>query len=443
MAIRVSMVSLGCSKNQVDAECMLFTLKKSGMTLVHEDKEKDVVIVNTCGFIQSAKEEAIENIIELGKLKSEGRIKGIVVTGCLAQRYQQEIADTMPEVNVVVGIGSNKDIAKAVRKAYEGKNDTYMAKKEELDIDGDRVLTTLPYYAYVKIAEGCDNFCTYCAIPLIRGRFRSRTMEAIEKEVIWLSKQGVKEIVLVAQDTTRYGEDLYGKLSLAPLLEKLARINGIEWIRVLYCYPDKITDELIEVMAREDKVVKYIDMPIQHCNDTILSRMNRRGDKAMITEVIQKLRDRIKNISIRTTLITGFPGETQEQFEELAEFVKETKFNHLGCFSYSAEEDTKAALMDGQIEDEVKNIRAESIMNEQYRIVQDYNNAMLNKNVTVIVEGYDKYGECYFGRSCYDAPDIDGKVFFTSKTPHTMGDFVTVLITDTLEYDLVGEISTL
>lgn len=440
MPIRVAMVSLGCSKNQIDAENMLATLKDSGITLVHEDKEKDVVIVNTCGFITSAKEEAIENIIELGTLKKEGRIKGIVVTGCLAQRYKQEISDMMPEVDAVIGIGSNKDIAKAVRKAYEGKKMTSFGAKEDLDINGKRILTTLPYYAYVKIAEGCDNCCSYCAIPLIRGRFRSRTMENIVEEVKWLAKEGVKEIILVAQDTTRYGQDLYGELALAKLLPLLCDINGIEWIRLLYCYPDKITDELLKVMATQPKIVKYIDMPIQHCNDKILFDMNRKSTKKELTQIIDKMRSTVKDIVIRTTLITGFPNESESEFEELAQFVKDTKFDRLGCFAYSAEEDTVAAEMDGQIDEDVKIKRAENIMNEQYRIVEDNNKKKLNTTITVLIEGYDKYGECYFGRSAFDAPDIDGKIFFTSTQKHTMGDFVTVLITDVIEYDLLGEL---
>lgn len=438
MAIKVSMISLGCSKNQVDAEMLLADLSKNGFELKGDVSNCDSVIINTCGFIQSAKEEAIENILEMIELKKEGTIKTIVITGCLAERYKDEIAKEFPEVDAVLGIGSNSEICQAIKNALDNKKTFSFNPKENLSLNGDRILTTLPHYAYLKVAEGCDNRCSYCAIPDIRGRFRSRKKEDIIKEAEWLASQGVKEVIVVAQDTTRYGQDLYGSYQLASLLKELCKIDGIEWIRTLYCYPDKITDELLSVMASEPKLVKYFDIPIQHCNGEVLKSMNRGMDKETLVNLFKNIREKVDGITLRTTLITGYPGETVEQFEELCEFVDEIKFDRLGCFSYSAEEGTKAALMDNQIDDEVKEHRAETIMNQQSIIMERLNQQKVNTVIKVIVEGFDKYGECYFGRSQADAPDIDGKIFFTSEKSHVLGDFVNIFIDDVLDYDLIG-----
>ena len=439
MAIKVSMISLGCSKNQVDAEHLLAALAQNGFTLCGDVSESDVVIINTCGFIQSAKEEAIENILEMAALKKEGTIKGIVVTGCLAERYRDEIVKEMDEVDVVLGIGSNDKICEAVEKAAAGSRMTAYGEKESLCLSGERVLTTLPFYAYLKIAEGCDNCCTYCAIPQIRGRFRSRPMEELVKEAEWLASQGVKELVVVAQDTTRYGEDLYSEYKLAELLKKLCRIDGLRWIRTLYCYPDKITEELIDVIAAEEKLVKYLDIPIQHCEEAVLRSMNRPMDRASLTALMKKLRSRIPGLTLRTTVMVGFPGETEEQFAALSEFIEEIRFDRLGCFAFSAEEGTVAADMDGQIDEDVKKRREEVIMTQQSIIMEQLNREKIGERLLCVVEGFDRYGDCYFGRTEADAPDVDGKVFFTSEDSLKMGDFVKVRVNEVMDYDLVGE----
>ena len=439
MAIKVSMISLGCSKNQVDAEHLLAALAQNGFTLCGDVSESDVVIINTCGFIQSAKEEAIENILEMAALKKEGTIKGIVVTGCLAERYRDEIVKEMDEVDVVLGIGSNDKICEAVEKAAAGSRMTAYGEKESLCLSGERVLTTLPFYAYLKIAEGCDNCCTYCAIPQIRGRFRSRPMEELVKEAEWLASQGVKELVVVAQDTTRYGEDLYSEYKLAELLKKLCRIDGLRWIRTLYCYPDKITEELIDVIAAEEKLVKYLDIPIQHCEEAVLRSMNRPMDRASLTALMKKLRSRIPGLTLRTTVMVGFPGETEEQFAALSEFIEEIRFDRLGCFAFSAEEGTVAADMDGQLDEDVKKRREEVIMTQQSIIMEQLNREKIGERLLCVVEGFDRYGECYFGRTEADAPDVDGKVFFTSEDSLKMGDFVKVRVNEVMDYDLVGE----
>lgn len=439
MAIRVGMASLGCPKNQIDAELLLAKLQSAGYQLVGDTGNCDVVVVNTCGFIQSAKEEAIENIIEFINLKNEGRIQAIIVTGCLAERYREEILQEMPEIDAVVGIGSNENIVEIVDRALKKEQVTSFGAKEDLKICGDRVLTTLPYYAYIKVAEGCDNCCSYCAIPLIRGSFRSRPMEEIIEEAKWLAEQGVRELIVVAQDTSRYGEDLYGEYSLAKLLRELCNIEGLYWIRTLYCYPDKITDELLDTMASEPKLVKYLDIPLQHCNTEVLKAMNRPMDYPATVALIRKIRARIPGITLRTTLIAGFPGETSEQFAELAEFVKEMKFERLGCFAYSEEEGTPAAEMPNQVPEKVRQRRAEIIMEQQMTIMERDNRKKLGKDIEVVLEGVDQHAECFFGRSAADAPDIDGKVFFTSEQKnHIMGDFITVHVDEVCEYDLVG-----
>lgn len=440
MAIKVGMVSLGCPKNQVDAEILMGLLRQDGFELTPDAGLADVVVVNTCGFIESAKQESIENILEFCQLKKEGRIKCVVATGCLAERYREELVKEIPELDVVLGIGSNEQIAAAVRTALDGKKSVlFDAKKEDLPLNGGRVLSTLPFYAYLKIAEGCDNRCSYCAIPMIRGRFRSREMADILEEARWLSENGVTEVVVVAQDTTRYGEDLPGGETLAALLTELCKIDGFRWIRVLYCYPERITDELLEVFAREEKLVKYLDIPLQHANGRVLRAMNRHGDRQELTALMKKIRDKVPGIVLRTTLIAGFPGETPEEFEELCEFVNDIRFERLGCFAYSQEEGTPAGRMKDQIEEEEKIRRAELIMEQQMFIMNDYNEAQVGNVLTAVVEGYDRYAQAFFGRTAMDAPDIDGKIFFTSPKPLSIGQYVGVQVDEVLDYDLMGE----
>ena len=438
---KIGMVSLGCPKNQVDAEIMLYRLKEAGYEITGNEGEADLVIVNTCGFIEDAKREAIDNILELGQLKEDGSLKGLIVTGCLAERYANEVIDEMPEIDALLGIGCNADIVSVVERVLSGeKGIALFAEKKKLDMDSDRILATPRYTAYLRVADGCDNCCTYCTIPSIRGHFRSRTMESVLDEANRLAKRGVRELVVIAQDTTRYGEDIYGKLMLAELLNKLCEIDGIEWIRILYAYPERITDELLDTMASQPKIMKYIDIPIQHCNGEILRNMNRRGDRRSLTELIAKIRAKMPDVAIRTTLITGFPGETEEQFTELCEFVNEIGFDRLGCFAYSAEEGTPAAEMDNQCEKSVKERRAEVIMNDQLRIISEKNQEKIGKTLDILVEGYDNYIRCCFGRSYADAPEIDAKIFFAPSSPRpSEGDIVKVEIFDTIEYDLLGQ----
>ena len=441
MSTRVGMVSLGCPKNQVDAEHILFDLRKEGYEIVGDAALADVVIVNTCGFIESAKQEAIDTILEFCTLKEEGRIKHVIATGCLAERYRDEMIKEMPELDAVIGIGSNAKLPEIIRELYRGEEHLCSyGSKTELPMEGGRIISTEPFYAYIKIAEGCSNCCSYCAIPSIRGKFRSRSMEDILEEAEWLAEHGVTELVVIAQDTTRYGEDIYGRPMLPELLKKLCGIEGFKWIRTLYSYPERITDEFIEVLATEDKLVKYIDMPIQHCNKDILRAMNRPGDEAFLLELIEKLRARIPDIVLRTTLIAGFPGETEAQFEELCEFVKNVGFERLGCFAYSPEEGTKAYSMPDQVDETTKNRRADIIMQEQMLVSDRYNQAQLGKTVEVVCEGFDRYAECYFGRSRADAPEIDGKIFFSSEKKLQVGQYVKVELFDTLDYDLLGSV---
>ncbi|CDA72907.1 ribosomal protein S12 methylthiotransferase RimO [Ruminococcus sp. CAG:579] len=442
MAIRVGMVSLGCPKNQVDAEKMMFSLRKYGFELIQDAALADVAIINTCGFIQSAKEEAIETMLEFIALKKEGRIKGVICTGCLAERYKQDILDEMPELDAVVSLGKDAEIAQIVKDIMSGENGEklYAGDKCSLPLEGGRIISTQPFYAYLKIAEGCSNGCTYCAIPAIRGKFRSRTIENILEEARWLADNGVTELVVVAQDTTRYGEDIYGESRLPELLTELCKIEGFHWIRTLYLYPERITDKLIDTIAEQDKLIKYFDIPIQHCNADILKRMNRCGSRETLTELIGKIRARIPNVIIRTTLITGFPGETQEQFEELAEFANDMRFERLGCFAYSAEEGTPAAKFEGQLTDEEKERRSDVIMEQQMFINDVQNQEMIGKVVEVVTEGFDRYAECCFGRSAADAPEIDGKIFFSSERKLTVGEYVKVKIDDTLDCDLLGTV---
>lgn len=440
MAIKIGMVSLGCSKNLVDSERMLKKLRAHGYDLVTEFGESDVAVVNTCGFIQAAKEEAIETILEIGRLKAEGTVKKLILTGCLTERYKEEAVKEFPEADAVIGIGDNKDIVDILDRVLHGEKIVHFSPKTDVELSGERIISTLPFFSYLKIAEGCSNCCTYCAIPMIRGKYRSTPMEDVLTEAKQLADAGVTELCVIAQDTTRYGEDLYGEARLPELLTRLCEIDGLKWIRVLYCYPERITDELIDVMAREEKIVKYIDIPIQHCNDEILKRMNRPSTKAELKMLIAKLREKMPDIVLRTTLITGFPGETEEQFEELAEFVQEMQFERLGCFAYSQEDGTKAAEFPEQLDDEIKSHRADIIMEQQMELSCAYNQKQLDTIKTAVVEGFDKWAECYFGRTEADAPDIDGKVFFSSETPLQIGDYVQIRIIDTLDYDLLGEV---
>lgn len=436
---KISMVSLGCPKNQVDAEMMLYSLKQAGFEIGVPEAEADAIIVNTCGFIEEAKSEAIENILEAAQYKHDGKCKAVIVTGCLAERYRDDVTEEIPEVDVCVGIGSNGDIARIVKNAIESKASNSYGKKEDLNLDGKRILGGMPFTAYLKIGDGCDNCCTYCAIPKIRGRMRSRTVESCVAEAKELAAGGVRELIVVAQDTTAYGTDLYGESRLCELLRELCKIDGIEWIRTLYTYPERISDELLSLIASEPKLVKYLDIPIQHVNGEILKRMNRRGDRETLTALIKKIRTAVGDITLRTTLITGFPGETEEQYEQLHNFVKEIKFDRLGCFTYSAEEGTIAAEYDGQIDEQTKQDRAEHIMETQLDIAAEKNRAKIGTVQRVLIEGWDDYIKCYYGRSAADAPEIDGKVFFMAKQQLVIGDFVDVRINDTIEYDLLGE----
>ncbi len=437
--IKVGVVSLGCPKNQCDAEMILAKVYKAGYKIVDEAGLADVVIINTCGFIQSAKEEAIEEIIEAINRKNDGINKKIIVTGCLAQRYQQQMDEEFPEIDAVLGLGRNEDIVATIERVLKDERVIDFGKVEDHKLDGDRLQATLPHYAYLRIADGCDNCCTYCAIPQIRGKFHSRTMENIIAEAEGLIQNGVKELILVAQDTTRYGEDLYGKIMLPELLEKLCQLD-VKWIRLLYCYPERVTDELIEVIAKQDKICKYMDLPIQHCNGEILKDMNRKGDRESLTALINKLREKIPGITLRTTFITGFPGETEEQFTELAEFAHEIKFERLGCFAYSAEDGTPAADFPNQVADAEKEHRAEIIMEQQDVRVGEYCSTLIGTETEVVVEGYDRYSETFFGRDASYAPEIDGMIYFTCSEKLALGDFVKVKITDNMDNNLLGEV---
>lgn len=440
MEYKVGMISLGCPKNQVDAEHMLALMDAEGWEIVDYVDGCDVVIVNTCGFIDDAKKEAIENILDMVELKKEGVIGKIIVTGCLAQRYKEEIVKEIPEVDAVVGIGANGDIIKTVEEVMDSVStiEKYPPRCD-LPLEGQRILTTPQYWAYLKIGEGCSNRCTYCTIPSIRGNMRSRSMENVIEEAKQLAELGVKELILIAQDTTSYGLDLYGELKLPELINELCKIDSIEWIRLLYCYPDRITDELVETMKNQDKVVNYIDLPLQHADDKILKAMNRRGDQALIRSVISKLRAEIPDVVIRTTFIVGFPGEGEDEFETLAEFVNEIEFDRLGVFTFSPQEGTPAFDMEGQVDEDVKTRRGEVIMQDQYSIMEEKNNEKIGKTYKVVVEEYDGYSDSYTGRTYMDAPEIDGLVKFTSQKDLDIGDFVDVEIFDVEDYDLIGE----
>ena len=437
--MKIGFVSLGCPKNQLDAEVMLHELVMAGYELTADETEADVVIINTCGFIESAKKEAIDNILDIAWLKENRELKGLIVTGCLAERYRNTILEEFPEVDAVLGVGSIHNIVEAVAKVLDGEKYTSFEDKNCVRLGGDRVLTTPEYAAYLKIAEGCDNRCTYCAIPSIRGKFRSRPMEDIIAEAKDLESLGVKELTLVAQDTTKYGQDLYGEYKLAELLHKISEETQIPWLRILYCYPDKITDELIAEMRDNDRVCKYIDLPMQHIADGVLKKMNRHGGSALIREVVAKLRREIPDVVIRTTFIVGFPGETDEDFTELCEFVNENRFEHVGVFTYSREEGTPAYKME-QIDEQIKLDRYDIIMRDQLGINEEYNEKKIGTVIRVLCEGFDPISEAYYGRSEADAPDIDGKIYFTGKKGILPGTFVDVEINEVIEYDLCGKV---
>ena len=437
MTIKVGMISLGCSKNQVDAERLLAVLAREGYEICSDMTECDAVIVNTCGFIEDAKKESIDTILECCAAKGEGRLKCVAVTGCLAERYRAELASEIPEVDVVLGLGGNRRIGEAIREAVKGNHFIEYGEKESLSMEGERILANEPWFAYVKVAEGCDNRCSYCAIPLIRGRFRSRPMENILEECRRLAESGVTELNLVAQDTTRYGEDLYGESRLPELIDAVCALEKVRWVRVLYCYPDRVTDRLIETIARQPKAVHYFDIPVQHASAHVLRDMNRRGDKQSTLELCRSIRERIPDVVLRTTLIAGFPTETEQDFAELCELVEEARFDRLGCFAYSQEEDTPAGAM-AQLPEELRRRRAEIVMELQMSAAFDFADRCVGRTLEVLVEGYED-GQ-YFGRSYMDAPDIDTKVYFTSEEELTPGSYVPVLITDACEYDLIGTV---
>ena len=439
--MNILFISLGCDKNLVDSEVMLGLLDKKGYQIVDSEEDADIIVVNTCCFIHDAKEESIQTILEMAEYKKEGKLKALIVTGCLAQRYQQEIIDEIPEVDAVLGTTSYDHIVEAVEEALAGNGHVVLEDVDVLpDVKEKRLVTTGGHYAYMKIAEGCDKHCTYCIIPKLRGNYRSVPMEKLLAEAKDLADQGVKELILVAQETTVYGKDLYGEKSLHKLLRELCKISGIQWIRILYCYPEEIYDELIQTIKEEKKVCHYLDLPIQHASDAVLKRMGRRTSKAQLVEIIEKLRKEIPDISLRTTLITGFPGETQEQHEELKDFVDEMEFDRLGVFTYSPEEDTSAATMTEQIPEEVKEERQAELMELQQEIAFDLAEDMVGREVLVMIEGKVADENAYVGRTYKDAPNVDGLIFINTDEELMSGDFARVRVTGALEYDLIGEL---
>lgn len=438
--MNILFISLGCDKNLTDTEVMLGLLSDRGYQMTADETQADIIIINTCCFIHDAKEESIQTILEMAEYKKE-RCKALIVTGCLAQRYRQEIIDEIPEVDVVIGTNSYDEILDAVDEALDGKHTLHLKELSGFpSVGSKRVLTTGGHFAYLKIAEGCDKHCTYCIIPKIRGNFRSVPMEQILAGAKELANQGVKELILVAQETTLYGKDIYGEKSLPKLLKELCKISGIYWIRILYCYPEEITDELIQVIKEEPKICHYLDLPIQHASDEVLKRMGRRTSRAQLEEVIAKLRKEIPDIALRTTLITGFPGETKEDHEELMMFVDEMEFDRLGVFTYSQEEDTPAAVMEDQIEEEVKEERQAELMELQQEIAFDMAENMIGRELLVMIEGKVADENAYVGRTYKDAPNVDGFIFIHTDEELMSGDFVKVKVIKALEYDLIGEI---
>lgn len=439
--MKILFISLGCDKNLVDTEVMLGMLASRGYEMTNDEQEADIIVINTCCFIHDAKEESIQNILEMAEYKKNGSAKALIVTGCMAERYRQEILDEIPEVDEVLGTTAYDRILDAVDAALAGQHEVMMADLDALPLpETKRLVTTGGHFAYLKIAEGCDKHCTYCIIPKIRGNFRSVPMERLIKEAEELADQGVKELILVAQETTLYGKDLYGEKSLPKLLRELCKISGIRWIRILYCYPEEITDELIQVMKEEPKICHYLDLPIQHANDTILKRMGRRTSKQELIDIVQKLRKEIPDICLRTTLITGFPGETQEQHEEVMEFIDTLEFDRLGAFTYSPEEDTPAATFEDQIDEEVKEDRQADIMELQQEIAFDKAEDMIGREVLVMIEGKVADENAYVGRTYRDAPNVDGLIFINTDVELISGDFAKVKVTGALDYDLIGEL---
>lgn len=440
--MNILFISLGCDKNLVDSEVMLGLINQKGYIITNDENEADIIVVNTCCFINDAKEESINTILEMAELKKTANLKALIVTGCLAQRYKKEIQEEIKEVDAVVGTSSYENIVKVIEEALEGKvSESFEDIDVSPEVESKRVLTTGGYYSYLKIAEGCDKHCTYCIIPKIRGKFRSVPMRRLLAEARSLAEQGVKELMLVAQETTLYGVDLYGEKSLHKLLKELCKIDGIEWIRILYCYPEEITDDLIQVMKEEDKICNYLDMPIQHASDNILKRMGRRTNRQELIDIVTKLRREIPDISLRTTLITGFPGETKEDHEQLLEFVDQMEFDRLGVFTYSPEEDTPAATMSEQIEEEVKEERKDEIMSLQQEIAFERAEKMVGRTLKVMIEGRLPEDNVYIGRTYMDAPNIDGYIFVNAEHEFMSGDFVTVKVTGAKDYDLTAEIA--
>lgn len=439
--MKILFVSLGCDKNLVDTEMMLGMLSEKGYTFTDDEEEADIVVVNTCCFIGDAKEESIHTLLQMGELKDAGKIRVLVAAGCLAQRYREEIQEEIPQVDAIIGTTAIDEIVAAVEEVLQGHAMNHYRSIDAKPVTGKkRVVTTGGHFAYLKIAEGCDKFCTYCIIPKVRGKYRSVPMENLEKEAAALAEQGVRELILVAQETTLYGVDLYGKKSLPLLLHNLAKIPGIQWIRILYCYPEEITEELIETIATEPKVCHYLDIPIQHASDPVLKRMGRRTDEAQLREIVEKLRERIPDICLRTTLISGFPGETQEDFEELYRFVNEMEFDRLGVFPYSQEEDTPAADMEDQIPEEIKESRRDELMELQQAIAFEKAQRLVGRVLTVMVEGKVADEDTYVTRTYMDAPNVDGYLFLNTTANLMTGDFAKVRVTDSNEYDLIGEL---
>lgn len=442
MPIKIGLVSLGCEKNRVDAEMMLYSLKEAGYEIDQNAENADVVIINTCGFIRAAKEESIDEIFNFVRLKEQGKIKAIVVTGCLSERYKHDVMKEIPQIDAVVGIGALDEIVNVIEKVLQKEKSEIFKAKENLNLNGKRLLTTPRHYAYLKIADGCSNCCTYCAIPIIRGKYRSRKMEDIIAQAKELVQGGAKELILIAQDTTRYGQDIYDKLMLPELLRELCKIEDVKWIRLLYCYPERVTDELIETIASEEKILNYIDLPLQHVSENMLKMMNRTGNAKTLRELINKLRAKIPNIVLRTTFIVGFPSETEENFEELCNFANEVQFDRMGCFTYSPEENTKAALFENQISEEIKLKRQEILMEQQNLILERKCNSLPGKNVLALIDGFDETKGCLFGRSYMDLPDVDIRIVLEHESDKNLiGTFKKVQITSYDGYDLYGKIA--
>lgn len=438
-SIAVGFASLGCSKNKVNTERMIWLVREAGYRVVSEDINADVMVVNTCGFIESAKSESIDTILDLAELKTIRHLRAIVVTGCLAERYRAQIIESMPEVNAVLGTGSYERIVEAIDAVCRSERFTAFDDKNICEMGGQRVLTETPWSAYLKIGEGCNNRCTYCAIPLIRGKYRSRPMEEIVKEAVWLEEQGVVEINLIAQDTSIYGIDLYGSYRLHELVRRITDATTRPFLRILYCYPDKITNDLLKEFQTNPRLLPYIDLPVQHISDRMLSAMNRHGDSRVIRDAIARIRAAVPRVTLRSTAIVGFPGESEEDFEELCAFIKEVRFDRFGAFTYSREEDTPAYDFDGQIDEQVKQDRLDRLMSIQTEISAALNKEKIGRDLRVLVEDFDPVAEAYFGRSAADAPDVDGKVFIKAPAGSLRpGEIITVRIEEALDYDLVG-----